>query len=260
MPVADLNGTHIKYEYEGDEGLPILMLSNSLTTNMHVWDEQVAEFAKFFRVLRYDNRGHGGSSSPLGEYTIDDIGGDLLSLMNILGIEKANLCGISLGGMVGMWMGINQPQRLEKLIICNTSSNLSPPAPWQDRINTVRAHGMSSIIDAGLQRFLSDNFRKIGSPKINLLKKMMNSCDVPGYVGCCAAVRDLNLDTQLQKIKIPTLIIAGEFDPSTPVSHSELINKEIEESRMVVINGVAHLSNIEVPEEFNKNVLDFLLN
>ena len=109
MPVADLNGTHIKYECEGDKSLPILILSNSLTTNMHVWDEQVAEFAKFFRVLRYDNRGHGGSSSPEGEYSIDDIGRDLLSLMNFLGIEKANLCGISLGGMVGMWMGINQP-------------------------------------------------------------------------------------------------------------------------------------------------------
>ena len=119
---------------------------------------------------------------------------------------------------------------------------------------------MSSIIDAGLQRFLSDNFRKTGSPKINFLKEMMNSCDVPGYVGCCAAVRDLNLSAHLEKIKIPTLIIAGEFDPSTPVSHSEIIKKEIEESRLIIIDGVAHLSNIEKPKEFNKNVLDFLLN
>jgi 3-oxoadipate enol-lactonase len=260
MPVAHVNGADINYMWDGDDRLPILILSNSLTTNLHLWDAQVVKFSQFFRILRYDNRGHGGSSSPEGEYSIDDIGNDIVSLMDYLGVRQASLCGISLGGMVGMWLGIHAGERVHKLVLCNTSSDLSPPDPWQIRIAQVKAEGMASIVDAGLERFLSESYRKSDPRNIDLLKSMMTSCEVLGYSGCCAAVRDMSLTSQLGQIKNPTLIVAGELDPSTPVSHSELIKQKINGSGLYIIDGVAHLSNIEKPEEFNNIVLDFLLN
>ena len=259
MSSANINGVEINYHLDGDEDLPTLILSNSLTTNLHLWDEQVSSFANYFRILRYDNRGHGGSSSPKGEYTIDNIGNDILLLMDHLDINTASLCGISLGGMVAMWLGIHAPNRVDKLVVCNSSSDIGSPDPWQERIKMVNSKGMASIVDAGLERFLSERFRKSGSPKIELLKSMMLTCEVSGYSGCCAAVRDMYLTTQLTKINNQTLIIAGELDPSTPVPHSELINQEITTSSLIIIKGVAHLSNIEKPVEFNKAVLDFLL-
>jgi 3-oxoadipate enol-lactonase len=259
MPLAHINGADINYRWDGNKNLPILILSNSLTTNLQLWEEQVLSFTDHFRVLRYDNRGHGGSSSPEGEYSIDDIGNDILSLMDHVEISRASLCGISLGGMVAMWLGIHAGDRVDKLVVCNTSSDLSPSDPWQERIDTVKTKGMASIVDAGLARFLSEEFREKNSPKIGLLKSMMTTCEISGYTGCCAAVRDMNLTRQLAKINNPTLIIAGELDPSTPVLHSELINQEITGSRLTIIKGVAHLSNIEKPLEFNNAVMDFLL-
>ena len=259
MAVANISGVEINYQLDGDENLPTLILSNSLTTNLHLWDGQVPSFANYFRILRYDNRGHGGSSSPKGEYSLDDIGNDILLLMNHLDINRASLCGISLGGMVAMWLGIHAPNRVDKLVVCNSSSDLSPPDPWQERIKMVNSKGMASIVDAGLERFLSERLRESGSPKIELLKSMMLTCEVSGYAGCCAAVRDMNLTSQLTNINNQTLIIAGELDPSTPVSHSELINQRITGSSLIIIEGVAHLSNIEKPVDFNKAVLDFLL-
>jgi len=259
MPLVDVHDVLINYRWDGDETNPVLILSNSLTTNLNLWEDQIADFSNHFRVLRYDNRGHGGSSSPPGEYSLDDIGNDILLVMDHLEVERANFCGISLGGMVGMWLGMNAGARIDRLVICNTSSDLRPPDLWQDRIDTVMSHGMEAIITGALERFLSESFQKSGSAKIDLIKSMIRSCDVSGYSGCCAAVRDMNLTSNLSRIKNSTLIIAGELDPSTPVAHSQLINQNIVGSSMKVIDGVAHLSNLEKPEEFNKDVLSFLL-
>ena len=259
MTRVKINGTEINYRWDGDDKLPVLVLSNSLTTNFHLWDEQIPAFTKHFRVLRYDNRGHGGSSSPLGEYTLDEIAGDALALLDHFRITKASLCGISLGGMVGMWLGIHYPDRMDKLVLCNTSSDVSPPDPWQARIDTVKAGGMAAIGEAVLERFLSERFRATRSPKIELVNSMLLSCDVDGYAGCCAAVRDMSLTKQLAQMSTSTMVIAGELDPATPVSHSELMIEHIKGAKLVVITGVAHLSNLEKPDEYNETVLQFLL-
>ena len=259
MPKIQLNGVEINYRWDGNEGQPVLVLSNSLTTNLELWDKQIPALAKHYRVLRYDNRGHGLSSSPQGEYILDDIAGDVLALMDYLSIDKASLCGVSMGGMVGMWLGINAPDRIDKLVLCNTSSNVAPPEPWQARIDTVNKGGMSSIGNAVLERFLSSNARTKDTHKVELVNSMLLSCDVDGYSGCCAAIRDMDLSGQLALINNPTLVIAGELDPATPVSHSELIVERINGAKLTVIPGVAHLSNIEKPDEFNKIVLKFLL-
>ena len=259
MALANINGAKINYKLDGDQQLPVLVLSNSLTTDLRLWDEQITDFANHFRVLRYDNRGHGGSSSPSGEYSLDDVAGDALALLDHLEISKASLCGVSLGGMVGMWLGIHAPDRVDKLVLCNTSSNVAPAASWQARIDTVKKDGMASVTEAVLERFLSEHSRTSGSPKIELVTSMLVSCQVDGYAGCCAAIRDMSLTNELSRISNPTIVIAGELDPATPVSHSEVINERIIGSELHVIQGVAHLSNLEKPDEFNETVLGFLL-
>ena len=158
-----------------------------------------------------------------------------------------------------MWLGIHAPNRVDRLVLCNTSSDVAPPDPWQARIDTVKEGGMAAIGEAVLERFLSEDFRSSASPKIELVTSMLLSCDVSGYSGCCAAIRDMHLTSQLAQISNSTMVIAGELDPATPVSHSDVINERIMGSELHVIQGVAHLSNFEKPDEFNETVLEFLL-
>ena len=155
MPSATVNGATLSYQWDGTETKPVLVLSNSLTTDMRMWEPLLPAFTEHFRVLRYNNRGHGGSSSPAGEYTMNDIAGDALALMDYLDIPTAQFCGLSMGGMVGMWLGLHAPERVQKLIICNTSSDVGSPEPWTARIEAIKNGGMAAIEEAGVERFLS---------------------------------------------------------------------------------------------------------
>jgi len=258
MPTAALDGVTLNYQWDGDDGKPVLLLSNSLSTDLRMWESQIPAFTEHFRVLRYDNRGHGGSSSPDGEYSIDQIAGDAVALMDHTGVERAHVCGVSMGGMVAMWLGINAADRVGKLVMSNTSSDVSPPDPWQARIDTIQAGGMESIVEAGVERFLSEEYRAGGGDAIDLMRSMLRGCDADGYCGCVAAVRDMSLTAGLSSIQNDVLVIAGELDPATPVSHSEVMMDHLPNAEMAVIPGVAHLSNAEKPAVFNELVLNFL--
>ena len=191
---------------------------------------------------------------------MNDIAGDALALMDYLDIPTAQFCGLSMGGMVGMWLGLHAPERVQKLIICNTSSDVGSPEPWTARIEAIKNGGMAAIEEAGVERFLSEEYRSTGGSAVGMVRAMLLDCDVEGYCGCIAAVWDMSLTDQLSQITNDVLVIAGEVDFATPVSHSEIIVDRIPGAKLTVIPGVSHLSCAEKPEEFGRIVLDFLKN
>ena len=258
MPSATVNGAKLVYQWDGEATKPVLVLSNSLTTDMRMWEPMIQAFTEHFRVLRYNNRGHGGSSSPAGEYSLDDIAGDALGLFNHLDIASAQFCGLSMGGMVGMWLGLHARERLKKLVICNTSSDVGSPEPWTARIGAIKEGGMAAIAEAGVERFLSEEYRSTGGSAVEMVRDMLMDCDAEGYCGCIAAVRDMSLTDQLDQISNDVLVIAGEVDLATPVSHSEIIVDRIPRAKLKVIPGVSHLSCAEKPHELSRIVLDYL--
>lgn len=259
MPHIDANGARLYYELEGDGDKPVLILSNSLGTNLHMWDGQMAAFKEHFQVLRYDSRGHGKSEAGPGPYTIEQLGRDVLDLAAKLNIEKFRYCGLSKGGNVGQWLGVNAPEKLEKLVLCNTASWFGPPDLWQARITQVRGNGMGDIVDNVIERWFSQSYIQSKNPEIERIAEMLRTTPAEGYAACCEALRDVDLRDDIKSIQTPTFIIAGEVDPATDVSKAEYIHSQIKGSHLEVIPGVAHLSNVEKPEVFTRHVLDFLL-
>jgi 3-oxoadipate enol-lactonase len=251
------DGCNIAWRFDGPEGAPVLLLSNSLGTSMAMWEPQLAAFAEHFRVLRYDPRGHGQSDAPAGAYSLDRLGRDVVELLDALGIDTAAFCGLSMGGMVGQWLGIYAPERIEKLILCNTSSYMGPPASWDGRIKLVTAEGMGALTEAVLERWFTPAFRADASEALDSVRSQLLATNPHGYAGCCAAIRDMDLRRTATLVELPTLIIAGREDPATPLDHSEALQKAIRGSQMVAFDA-AHLSNVEVPEGFTAVALGFL--
>lgn len=252
-----IDGCSIHYHLEGPDDAPVLMLSNSLGTDIGMWEPQMAAFTARFRVLRYDSRGHGKSDAPPGPYTIDRLGRDALGLLDALGLSRVRFCGLSKGGMVGMWLGANAADRIERLVLCNTSAQLGPPAPWDDRIRAVREGGMAALTDAVLERWFTASFRAAAPEKTAPVRRMLLATPPEGYIGCCAAVRDMDQTETIRAIRAPTLVISGAQDPATPPAHGALIAGRIPGARMVTLDA-AHLSNIEAAPAYNDAVLGFL--
>ena len=193
MPTITVDdGCPIYVEVEGRESAPALMLSNSLGTNLHMWDDQAPEFAKHFRLIRYDRRGHGQSGIPQGPYSMERLGRDVLAVLDALKIKKTNWCGLSMGGMVGQWLGANAPDRVEKLVLSNTNSYYADKAPWNDRIKFVTENGLEALVDANMQRWFTEGFRKRAPDVLARMRAMFVATKLPGYIGCCEAVRDMD--------------------------------------------------------------------
>ena len=186
------DGCLIHVEVEGPERGPVLMLSNSLGTNLHMWDEQVGPFTRHFRLVRYDRRGHGKSSVPKGPYTMERLGRDVVAVLDNLGIQKINWCGLSMGGMVGMWLGANAANRIDKLILSNTSSYFPDRSVWDARIKLVRDKGLEGIVDANMERWFTSAFRERSPSAIEKMREMFLATKVDGYVGCGEAIRDMD--------------------------------------------------------------------
>ena len=252
------DGCIIHAELEGPERAPVLMLSNSLGTNLHMWDEQTGPLTRHFRLVRYDRRGHGKSSAPKGPYTMERLGRDVLGVLDGLGIQKINWCGLSMGGMVGMWLGANAGNRIDKLILSNTSAHFPDPTVWDARIKMVRDVGLAGIVDANMERWFTKGFRESASQTMAKMREMFVATDIEGYIGCGEAIRDMDHRPLLPRITTPTLVIAGRHDPATTLEAGEYIKDHVPGARIAVLEA-AHISNLEQPQAYAETMLGFLL-
>lgn len=244
----------VSYRLEGPEDAPVLVLSNSLGATLGMWDEQAPALRERFRLLRYDARGHGGSPAPPGPYTIGDLGRDVLSLLDGLGTERASFCGLSIGGMTGVWLASEVPERFERLALLCTAAKLDPEA-WQERARKVRAGDVGAVADAVVERWFTPEFRASRPETSAWAVRMLRETDPEGYAGCCEAIRDMDLRDRLGRIEAPTLVVSGAEDPATPPEHGELIRGSIPDASFEVIPHAAHLANVEQPEAVTRAIL-----
>lgn len=257
MPFAKISGSRLFYRLEGKPGLPVVVLSHSIGTDHAMWDLQVSDLLTHFQVLRYDVRGHGASDAPEAEYSIARLGDDVIELADALQIERFAFCGLSMGGGIGQWVAAHAPDRLTSLILANTSPTFGDPANWERRIEAVRKGGMAAIAEIAMQRFFSAESLAT-CIEAHTVRSVLLGTNPVGYIGCCAALRDTDLRGDLARIKVPTLIIVGDKDVSTPwQGHGELLARSIADSRVVRLPA-AHLSNLERPRSFSAALLEFL--
>ncbi|MFB9448847.1 3-oxoadipate enol-lactonase [Dactylosporangium vinaceum] len=243
----------------GPLGAPFLLLGGSLGSNLDMWKPQLPRFGDRLRVVRYDHRGHGGSPIGPGGYGIQDLGRDVLAMMDRLGIERASYCGSSLGGMVGLWLAAHAPERIERLVVIATSAHQPPAEGWLERARQVRAMGMEPVADAVLGRWFTPRFRAALPARVAPYRAMIAACPAEGYAGGCEAIAAMDLRADLVRITAPTLVIAGADDPATPPEHGELIKRQTMKSRLVVVPNAAHLANVEQPEAISQLITDHVI-
>jgi 3-oxoadipate enol-lactonase len=257
MPMIPIDGGNLYYEIEGDAANPPLVLSHSLGTALGMWQPQMAELKRRYRTVRYDMRGHGKSSAPKGDYSMAMLGHDALALLDALKIERTYWCGLSMGGMIGMWLGTEAPQRLRRAVLANTSA-LSPTVEmWNARIATVMAKGTAALLDGAVDRWFTKKFQAANPEVVKRTSEFLLSTPAQGYAGACAANRDMDQRETIRKIPVPTLVIVGAQDHAAPPAFGQLIHERIEGSKLVSLDA-AHLSNTEQPAGFTKAVVDFL--
>lgn len=251
------DGCRLAWRADGLADAPPLLLSNSLGTSMAMWDAQIHAWSSYFRVIRYDSRGHGQSDAPAGAYSMDRLGRDAVALLDGIGLEKAHFCGLSKGGMVGQWLAAHAPNRIERLVLANTAAYMGPPEGWQSRINAVLSDGMGWLAEASIGRWFTPAFVVREPGRIAPIRQMLLATNPVGYAGCCAAIRDMDLRPLAVCNQRPTLVIAGSEDPATPVEHGAFLADRAANARLEVVPA-AHLSNVEVPDVFASLVLGFL--
>jgi 3-oxoadipate enol-lactonase len=257
MPFTQANGARMNYRLDGPPGAPTLVLSNSLGTNLTMWDPQVPALAKQFRVLRYDTRGHGESAITPGPYSIAQLGRDVISLLDASGIDRAHFCGLSMGGMIAMWLGVNAPERINRLLLCNTAAKIGSQETWNSRIQMVRAQGMGAIAATQAQRWFTAGF-VAKSPHVAALAQQMIANTLPdGYAANCAAIRDMDQRESISRIRSRTLVLSGLHDPVIPAADSRYLADTIPGARLVELDA-SHLSNLEAPDDFTAALLIFL--
>lgn len=253
------DGYRLAYRLDGDAGKPVLVLSNSIATTLHMWDGQVDALAEHFRVLRYDARGHGESDAPAGAYSMDRLGRDVIELLDALGIERAHFLGLSLGGFIGQWLGIHAPERIDRLILSNTSAHLGPPSEFDARIAALRTSpDMDAVAQAFLANWFPASMLDATDPAIEPFRDMLLSTSPQGLAGSYAAVRDADLRRTIALIQRPTLVIAGANDTVTLASHGEYIAATVPGAQLVILPAV-HLPNVEHTDAYVRTVLNFLL-
>ncbi|MFC6691616.1 3-oxoadipate enol-lactonase [Pseudomonas lini] len=264
MAFVQLAEGELHYQIQGPQldgpiEAPVLVLSNSLGTDLHMWDAQIPAFTEHFRVLRFDTRGHGQSLVTPGPYSIEQLGRDVLALLDALHIERAHFCGLSMGGLIGQWLGINAGQRLNKLIVCNTAAKIGDPSVWNPRIETVLRDGTEAMValrDASIARwFTADS--EANPEVVKRITDMLAATSPEGYAANCAAVRDADFRDQLSSIQVPLLVIAGTEDAVTPPSGGHFIQEQVRGAEYAEFYA-AHLSNVQAGAAFSDRILAFL--
>lgn len=260
MQYFNLPGYRLHYRIDGDDqAAPWLLFCNSLGTDLHMWDAQAAVLSRHFRVLRYDRRGHGRSSAPPPPYSLADLGGDVLALLDARGIERVHFCGLSIGGLTGQWLGIHAGQRLNKLIICASAAKIGTAEGWAARVDDVRMNGLSALIGATAERWFTPGFKAAEPGIVGPVLESFAATSVEGYAGCCMALAGADFREDIKQIAHPLLAISGDDDPVCPPPDLEYIAARVRQGRHLSLRG-RHIVNIEASRAFNAALLDFLHN
>ncbi len=258
MKSIEANGISINYKIEGSG--PWVTLSHSLSCDLTMWDALAASLAPTFTVLRYDTRGHGGTSAPEGDYSFDQLTADVIGLLDALKVQRSHFVGLSMGGMIGQHFALAAPQRLERLVIANSTSRIPPEAGplWDERIAIARTQGCAGVVEGTLGRWFTPGFRSAQPIEMARIAGLIAATPAAAYIGCAGAIRALDITARIGAIRAPTLVIAGADDPGTPPAMSEVIASTIPGARLEIIPSASHLSCIEQPETFNRLVAAFL--
>ena len=256
MTQIETGGLSVRYAFADAAEKPVVVFSNSLGTNLRMWDPQAAALEGRFQVLRYDTRGHGQTAVTPGPYSVEQLGGDVLRLLDALGLERVHFCGLSLGGMIGMWLGVHAAERLDSLVLANTAALIGTEEAWNARIERIRETGLAAAAPSILERWLSPEFRSRSPELCQSLERMLVATPTEGYVACCAALRDADLREAIAAIRMPVLVIGGTKDLATQPADTRAVAERVPGARYAELN-TAHLSNLEATAEFNAEILRF---
>jgi 3-oxoadipate enol-lactonase len=257
MPKIEVNGARLFYTLSGNTDAPVLMMSNSLGTTLEMWQPQLAAMESKFHLLRYDMRGHGKSDLVDEACSISTFGHDVLALLDELQIDRVHFCGLSVGGVIGQWLGANAPDRIRSLILCNTAAKIGAAEVWNQRIADVEQHGMAAITEATLARWFTPAFHLASPDAIAPFRAMLLATNPKGFTLAAAAIRDMDQRKLVEDIRVPTCIIAGEHDPGTTLDDAKFLQARIPGATLVPLPA-AHISNVEAADQFNQAVIDFL--
>jgi 3-oxoadipate enol-lactonase len=257
VPTIASAGTAFAVRSDGPESAPALLVANSLSSDLSMWDDQAPQWTRRWRVVRYDQRGHGGTAATPGPYTIEQLGRDALAVLDALGITRADFCGLSLGGMVGMWLLTNAPERIGRAVLANTSPYMGPRELWDSRIALARDGGIEATVEPTVTRWFPPAFHARAPATIDRIRTMIRRTSLAGYVGCCEAIREMDQRETIRAIRTPTLVIVGANDPSTPPEIGRAIQASIPGAALAELDA-AHLSNVEQPAAFASTVERFL--
>ena len=260
VQTARINGISMRYADEGDKSAPAVVLHHPLATDLTFWDEATAALLAKFRVIRFDARGHGRSEAPTGRYSFETLAADVIALMDHVGVTRAGYVGLSMGGMVGQYLGLLHPARFNSLVIASSTSRVAPEfrSLWVDRVKVARETGMASQVEPAMARWVADAKKRDKPELVKRFAGMIEATPLEGYAGWCGAIEHLDMTDKLGAIKLPTRVIVGDQDPATPIAASEAIHKAIPGSDLVVLKGVSHMLSSEDPAAFHAAVLPFL--
>lgn len=255
---APLNGVRMAYRVEGPQSAPVVMLCNSLMSNMAMWEPQMPALLARYRVIRYDTRGHGQTATTPGPYSIELLADDAAALIDHVGLGPVHFVGLSMGGMVGQQLAVRHPAKVVSLSLCDTASEMPPRAMWEERFETARTQGIAGLVEGTIKRWFVAGFIEREPQEIARVRQFILETQAEGYIACGSAVRDMSQTHILSRIAHPTQIIVGREDPACTLAASQVLHSEIPGSSLFVIDDAAHLSNLEKPDQFNRLLIDFI--